>query len=116
LAAALGSATVGTPGAAPAGDLVILAVPYASATTVVSEYGDALHGKVIIDITNPVNADFTGFVTSDGSSGAQEIAKAAPEGAHVVKAFNDLELVADGGTTAIRTTHQKCRRHPTTSR
>ncbi|MFI5897487.1 NAD(P)-binding domain-containing protein [Actinoplanes sp. NPDC051513] len=84
LAAALGSATVGTPGAAPAGDIVILAVPYASAATVVSEYGDALHGKVIIDITNPVNADFTGFVTSDGSSGAQEIAKAAPEGAHVV--------------------------------
>ncbi len=90
LAAALGSATVGTPGATPAGDIVILAVPYASAATVVSEYGDALHGKVIIDITNPVNADFTGFVTSDGSSGAQEVAKAAPAGAHVVKAFNTL--------------------------
>ncbi|WP_312878155.1 NADPH-dependent F420 reductase [Lentzea indica] len=56
----------------------------------VSEYGDALRGKVIIDITNPVNADFTGFVTPDGSSGAQEIAKAAPAVAHVVKAFNTL--------------------------
>jgi hypothetical protein len=40
LAAALGGATVGTAGAAPAGDIVILAVPYASAAAVVSEYGD----------------------------------------------------------------------------
>ncbi|MFE9062940.1 NADPH-dependent F420 reductase [Streptomyces violaceusniger] len=90
LAAALGGATVGTVGAAPAGDIVILAVPYGSAAAVVGEYGDALRGKVIIDITNPVNADFTGFVTPEGSSGAQEIAKAAPAGAHVVKAFNTL--------------------------
>ncbi|MBB5801363.1 putative dinucleotide-binding enzyme [Saccharothrix ecbatanensis] len=89
-AAALGSATVGTAGAAPAGDIVILAMPYGSAAAVVSEYGDALRGKVIVDITNPVSPDFKGFVTPDGSSGAQEIAKAAPAGAHVVKAFNTL--------------------------
>ncbi|MFJ9249910.1 NADPH-dependent F420 reductase [Streptomyces sp. NPDC101776] len=91
LAAALGGATVGTAGAAPAGDIVVLAVPYAAAAAVVvSEYGDALQGKVIIDITNPVSPDFLGFVTPDGSSGAQEIAKAAPADAHVVKAFNTL--------------------------
>jgi 8-hydroxy-5-deazaflavin:NADPH oxidoreductase len=90
LAAALGGATVGTDGAAPAGDIVILAVPYASAAAVVSEYGDALHGKVIVDITNPISPDFKGFVTPDGSSGAQEIAKASPAGAQVVKAFNTL--------------------------
>ena len=90
LAGALGGATVGTAGTAPAGDIVILAVPYASAAAVVSEYGDALHGKIIIDITNPVTPDITGFVTPEGSSGAQEIAKAAPAGAHVVKAFNTL--------------------------
>jgi 8-hydroxy-5-deazaflavin:NADPH oxidoreductase len=90
LAAALGSATAGTAGTAPAGDIVILAVPYASAAAVVREYGDALHGKVIIDITNPASPDLQGLVTPDGSSGAQEIAKAAPAGAHVVKAFNTL--------------------------
>jgi hypothetical protein len=90
LAAALGGATVGTAGTAPAGDIVILAVPYASAAAVVSEYGEALDGKVIIDITNPISADFKDFVTPDGSSAAQEIAKAAPAGAHVVKAFNTL--------------------------
>jgi 8-hydroxy-5-deazaflavin:NADPH oxidoreductase len=90
LAAALGGATAEAAGTAPAGDIVVLAVPYASAAAVVSEYGDALHGKVIVDITNPIAADFKGFVTPDGSSGAQEIAKAAPAGAHVVKAFNTL--------------------------
>jgi 8-hydroxy-5-deazaflavin:NADPH oxidoreductase len=90
LAAALGGATVGSAGAASAGDIVVLAVPYASAAAVVSEYGDALNGKVVIDITNPVTPDFKGFVTPEGSSGAQEIAKAAPAGAHVVKAFNTL--------------------------
>jgi predicted dinucleotide-binding enzyme len=90
LAAALGGATVGAVGTAPAGDIVIVAVPYASAAAVVSEYGDALRGKVIVDITNPITPDSTGFLTPEGSSGAQEIAKAAPAGAHVVKAFNTL--------------------------
>jgi 8-hydroxy-5-deazaflavin:NADPH oxidoreductase len=65
-------------------------VPYASAATVVSQYGDALDGKIIVDITNPITPDLTGFVTPEGSSGAQEIAKAAPASAHVVKAFNTL--------------------------
>jgi predicted dinucleotide-binding enzyme len=90
LAAALGGAPVGTYGTSPAGDIVILAVPYASIAALLGEYGDALNGKVIVDITNPVSPDLTGFVTPDGSSGTQEIAKAAPAGAHVVKAFNTL--------------------------
>jgi predicted dinucleotide-binding enzyme len=89
LAAELGGgATVGTFGAIPAGDIV--AVPYASAVAVVTQYGDALAGKVIIDISNTFNADATGVVTPDGMSGAQEIAKAAPASAHVVKAFNTV--------------------------
>jgi predicted dinucleotide-binding enzyme len=82
--------TTGTYGAAPAGDIVILAVPYTSAAAVVADYGSALEGKVIIDITNPVSADATSLVTPAGSSGAQEIAKGAPASAHVVKAFNTL--------------------------
>ena len=90
LAAALGGATVGMTDTAPAGDIVILAVPYASAAAVIGQYGDALHGKVVVDITNPITPDFRGFLTPEGTSGAQEIAKAAPTGAHVVKAFNTL--------------------------
>ena len=98
LAAALGGgATAGTFGTAPAGDIVILAVPYASAAQVLARYEDALAGKVIIDISNTFNAD--GLVTPDGTSGAQEIAKAAPASAHVVKAFNTVfgHVLAQGG-------------------
>ncbi|MFG1811097.1 NADPH-dependent F420 reductase [Streptomyces sp. NPDC049040] len=91
LAAELGAgATVGAFGAVPVGDIVVLAVPYTSAVPVVAQYGDALAGKVIIDISNTFDADATGVVTPEGTSGAQEIAKAAPAGAHVVKAFNTV--------------------------
>lgn len=92
-------AITGTYGAAPAGDIVILAVPYSSAAAVVAEYRDALDGRMIIDITNPISPDLTGLVTPAGSSGAQEIAKGAPASAHVVKAFNTLfgHVLARGG-------------------
>jgi len=85
-----GGATAGTTASAPAGDIVILAVPYASAAPVVSHYGDALSGKVIVDITNAFSPSATGLVTPDGTSGAEEIAKAAPASARVVKAFNTI--------------------------
>jgi 8-hydroxy-5-deazaflavin:NADPH oxidoreductase len=92
-------AVTGTYGAAPAGDIVILAVPYGSVAAVVADFGDALDGKVIIDLANPVNADMTGLVTPAGSSGAQETAKRLPAGAHVVKAFNTIfgHVLAKGG-------------------
>ncbi|HZR48699.1 MAG TPA: NAD(P)-binding domain-containing protein [Streptosporangiaceae bacterium] len=91
LAAALGDgATTGKFGTVPAGDIVLLAVPYTSAVSVVAQYGDALAGKVIIDMSNTFNADATALVTSNGTSAAQEIAKAAPASAHVVKAFNTV--------------------------
>jgi hypothetical protein len=92
-------ATTGTYAAAPTGDIIILAVPYGSAAAVVADYGDALDGKVIIDITNPIASDLSGLVTPPGSSGAQETAKGLPAGAHVVKAFNTIfgHVLAKGG-------------------
>jgi predicted dinucleotide-binding enzyme len=92
-------ATTGPYGAVPIGDIVILAVPYAGAAPVVTEYGAALAGKVIIDITNTASPDLTGLVSPAGSSGAQEIARIAPDGAHVVKAFNTIfgHVLAKGG-------------------
>lgn len=92
-------ATAGTFGATPLGDIVIVVVPYTNAVSVVANYGDALAGKVIIDISNTFNADATGLVTPDGISGAQEVAKAAPASAHVVKAFNTVfgHVLAQGG-------------------
>jgi 8-hydroxy-5-deazaflavin:NADPH oxidoreductase len=100
LAGELGSAaTAGTFGATPAGDIVISAVPYASAAQVLAQFGDALAGKVLVDISNTFNADATGVVTPDGTSGAQEIAKTVPASTHVVKAFNTVfgHVLAQGG-------------------
>lgn len=91
LAGQLGAgATPGTFGAAPAGDIVILAVPYSAVLDVVKQYGAALAGKLLVDITNPVAADHTSFVTPADSFGAQEIARSAPANADIVKAFNTL--------------------------
>ncbi|SAK68992.1 prephenate dehydrogenase [Caballeronia ptereochthonis] len=92
-------AITGKYGAAPAGDIVVLAVPYASAAAVAADFGKALDGKVIIDITNPVAPDLSGLLTPPGSSGAQETAKGIPAGAHVVKAFNTIfgHVLAKGG-------------------
>ena len=83
-------AIVGTYGARPAGDIVIVAVLYAGAVDAVAHYGDALAGRIVVDITNPFNANASGIVTTEGNSIAQQIAAAAPADAHVVKAFNML--------------------------
>ena len=83
-------ATVGTFGDKPQGDIVIVAVLYAGAVDVVTHYGDALAGKILVDITNPFNADASGLVTTPGHSVSQQIAADAPEGTHVVKAFNSI--------------------------
>ena len=89
LAEQLGTgATAGTFSVAPAGEIVLLAVPYSAVLDVVKQYGEELAGKLLIDITNPVASDHISFVTPGDSSGAQEIAKAAPADAQVVKAFN----------------------------
>lgn len=77
-------------GTAPSGDIVILAVPYAAVLDVVKQYGNALAGKVLVDITNPVAPDLISFVTPKGSFGAHEIAGLAPANAYVVKAFNTV--------------------------
>jgi predicted dinucleotide-binding enzyme len=97
-------AGVGTFGARPAGDIVILAVLYDGAVDVVAHYGEALAGKILLDITNPFNADASGLVTTADSSVSQQIADVAPEDAHVVKAFNSIfggVLAADTPLDAI---------------
>jgi predicted dinucleotide-binding enzyme len=100
LASALGNgATAGTWGAAPAGDIVILAVLFASAVPTVNEFGDALADKIVVDVTNPFNASATGLAIPHDTSIAQMVAEAAPASAHVVKAFNTLfrDVLAAGG-------------------
>lgn len=67
-----------------------MAVLYAHVVPVVVRYGDALAGKVIVDISNPFNSAADGLAIPDDTSIAQEVAKAAPASASVVKAFNTI--------------------------
>jgi 8-hydroxy-5-deazaflavin:NADPH oxidoreductase len=86
------------------GDLVVLAVPYEAYPNILEHYRDRLSGKVIIDISNPI--DFTTYdellVPAD-SSAAVELAKRLPVGVTVVKAFNvnlgDTLSTGTNGTT-----------------
>ncbi|GAB7070988.1 NAD(P)-binding domain-containing protein [Mycobacterium hodleri] len=91
LAQTLGaSVTTGDFGAVPTGDIVIVALRYADVVPVVTQYGDALSDKVIVDISNPFNSEADGLAIPDDTSIAQEVAKVAPPGASVVKAFNTV--------------------------
>lgn len=90
-AAAATGATAAVSNSAAAGEanIVILAMPYVGAgNEVASEIRDAVAGKTIIDVTNPIRADFSGLATN-GSSAAEEFQRLLPD-AHVVKAFNTI--------------------------
>lgn len=71
-----------------AGDIVVLAVPYPAVSDVITQRGDSLAGKVVVDITNPLNFETFDSLTvpADGSATA-EIAAALPK-SRVLKAFN----------------------------
>src|SRR5919112_2720849 len=69
------------------GDVVVLAVYYPDAREAVQRLRDELAGKVVVDITNPVNEAADALVVPPDSSAAQELAGIAPD-AKFVKAFN----------------------------
>jgi hypothetical protein len=69
-------------------DVVVLALPFAAAEEVAAANREELAGRVVVDISNPVDfATFDSLVVPPGTSAAERIAAAAP-GARVVKAFN----------------------------
>jgi hypothetical protein len=84
-----GSATALDPGASFGGDVVVFAVYYPGIKDAVQEYGEQIAGKVVVDITNPVDTNtWDRLATSSGSSSAEEVAALVPDGTSVVKAFN----------------------------
>jgi predicted dinucleotide-binding enzyme len=103
LAKALGGgATTGQWGAVPAGDIVVVALLYAGVVPAVAHYGNALAGKVIVEISNPFNAAADGLAHGEDTSIAHEVAKVAPAGASVVKAFNTIfRHVLEKGSPAV---------------
>jgi 8-hydroxy-5-deazaflavin:NADPH oxidoreductase len=63
-------------------------VPYGAVAGIVAQRGEQLAGKVVVDITNPVDfATFDSLVVSADGSAAAEIAAALPQ-SRVVKGFN----------------------------
>ena len=85
-----GGATVAAaePGAELRGEVVVLAVYYPGNLEIARDLGDRLAGKVVVDISNPLNQTFDGLATAPGTSAAEEVAQSAPAGARVVKSFN----------------------------
>jgi 8-hydroxy-5-deazaflavin:NADPH oxidoreductase len=70
------------------GDLVILAVYHTAFRDIVDKYGDELAGKVVVDITNPLDPEtFDSLVPAPHSSSAADLADALPS-SQVLKAFN----------------------------
>jgi NADPH-dependent F420 reductase len=70
------------------GDIVILAVPYPALREIVAQRGDQLAGKVVVDITNPLDFEtFDSLVVPADASAAAELAAALPN-SKVLKAFN----------------------------
>ena len=88
------------------GDIVVLAVPYPAVGSVIAERGATLGGKVVVDITNPLNFETFDSLTvpADGSA-AEEITSALPH-ARVLKAFNTnfASTLAAGTVGALTTT------------
>ena len=87
-AKAVGKDPIGVRDTAEFADIVILAVPFGAIDDTLKEVGDAIKGKIVIDVTNALTEDYqlaVGFTTS----GAEELQKKAPR-TKVVKAFNTI--------------------------
>lgn len=88
------------------GDIVVLAVPYPAVAAVLAERGESLAGKVVVDITNPLDFEtFDSLTVPADSSTAAEIAAALPE-SRVLKAFNTnfAGTLASGAVGELSTT------------
>jgi predicted dinucleotide-binding enzyme len=79
---------LGRNGGALNGEIVIFAVPYGEIDAAIATYGESLAGKIVVDITNPVDfATFDGLVVPADGSAAAIIAGKLPDSV-VLKAFN----------------------------
>jgi predicted dinucleotide-binding enzyme len=71
------------------GEIVILAIPFAACAEALPPLAEALAGRIVVDATNPVAADWSPLSLGEGNSAALEIARLLP-GARLVKAFNTV--------------------------
>jgi predicted dinucleotide-binding enzyme len=89
-------ATVVDAKTAATAEVIVLATGYADAVNALQSLGN-LNGKVVIDITNPLTADYMGLTIGHNTSAAEEIVKVVP-GIKLVKAFNTVfaQVLAGG--------------------
>jgi predicted dinucleotide-binding enzyme len=88
------------------GEIVILAVPYPALENVLVERGEQLAGKIVVDVTNPLNFEtFDSLTVAADGSAAAELTKALPR-SRVLKAFNTnfAATLASGNAGPIPTT------------
>jgi 8-hydroxy-5-deazaflavin:NADPH oxidoreductase len=86
-----------------AADIIILAVQYGAELQIASEHREQLRGKIVVSMTNPLNATLDDVVTPDHDSAAEQLARTLPDSV-IVKAFNTIglgTLNAGGGSDAF---------------
>jgi len=85
-----------TPAVAKESDVLILATAYGDALEALRGVGPRA-GQVVVDVTNPLSADYMALTLGHTTSAAEEIAKAVP-GVRLVKAFNTVfaQILAEG--------------------
>jgi predicted dinucleotide-binding enzyme len=74
-------------------DIIILACPSEAEQEIAEKIREVAVGKIVISISNPLNANYSDLVLYPHSSAAEELQKLLPD-SKVVKAFNTT-LAAD---------------------
>jgi 8-hydroxy-5-deazaflavin:NADPH oxidoreductase len=80
-----------------ASDVVVLALWYPGTTDFAAEHAAELDGKIVIDISNPLDESWVRLATDPSTSSAELLAQQLP-GSRIVKAFNTTHApaLADG--------------------
>jgi predicted dinucleotide-binding enzyme len=70
-------------------EVVFVALPYDVLATALPPLAKALSGKIVVDVSNPVNADWSPKLLGEENSAGEETQRHLP-GSEVVKAFNTI--------------------------
>jgi 8-hydroxy-5-deazaflavin:NADPH oxidoreductase len=79
--------------AAKQADLIVLTVPYSAHQSTLESIREAVQGKVLVDVTVPMQPPVTQVHLAPGGSAAQEAQALLGEGVRVVSAFQNVSAV-----------------------